>query len=142
MKISEIVQRVNDKLAGELLTFDALKIHLDSVIDDINSKLCSCYPTFSEFTSANYPERYPDYNFFPEKYIRGVVIPGAAYKFFVTDEEGIFTAQQYKFDYSDAIFVMERDFMELVPEEFQTNETGSIVMNNTGMSKPFHFDGW
>lgn len=126
MTIETIVKRVNDALAGELLTYNELKPFLDSVIDDINAMLDTTYPSFSEFTYENYPNNYPDYNFFPEKYIRSVVIIGAAYKFYVMDEEGIPTAQQYSYNYQDNSFCMLRDFVDRVPEEFKADHTGSV----------------
>lgn len=141
MDLTKIIQGVNAKLAGEMLNFDMIKVHLDSVIDDINSKLSSCFPSFTEFNSTAYPEQYPNYNFFPDKYIRSVVINGAAYKFFVTDEEGIMTAQQYSYDYRDNLFLMERDYMALVPEEFQVDNEASVV-NTVTLTVPYNFRKW
>lgn len=129
MDINKIVASVNRKLAGEILTFSSLSMHLDAVIDDINNQLDSTFPTFSEFTQAAYPEKYPNYDFFPDKYIRGTVIVGAAYKFYVTDEEGNASAEQYGYDYREGLFLMLRDYLELVPEEFQAGNTGSVVMS-------------
>lgn len=126
MTIDNIVKTINDNLAGELLTFNNLKPLLDEVIDDINAKLDSTYPTFSDFTYENYPEVYPNYNFFPDRYIREVVCKGAAYKFYVVDEEGIPTAQQFQYNYTDQLFIMERDFLDKVPEEFQADNSGSV----------------
>lgn len=123
MVLQNIVRFVNDKLAGEMLTRDELLVHLDSVVDDINTKLNSKFPSFSEFTSDRY-EQYPDYNFFPDKYIRSVVIPGVAHKVFVTDEEGIDTATSYGNEYYANLFYMERDYLVLVPEEFREDTKG------------------
>lgn len=128
MELSKIVQFINDKLAGELLTFDLLKVHLDAVVDDINTSLNAKFPAFSDFTSAAFTQ-YPDYNFFPDKYIRTVVIPGAAYKFFVTDEEGLGTAPQYGFDYKDNLFKMLRDYLPLVPAEYRDTNEGGYASN-------------
>jgi hypothetical protein len=128
MNTTEIVNFTNAKLAGELLTYNQLLVHLDATIDDINGELNSCFPTFSEFekNQAMYPA-YPDYNFFPDKYIRSVVIPGAAYKFYITDEEGAVAAPQYAKDYTTAMFLMVRDYSLSVPEEYQADERGYIV---------------
>ncbi len=124
MKIEDIVRFVNDKLAGETLMYDQLLVHLDSVIDDINSALNSCYPAFSEFKSDS--RLYPDYKFFPDRYIRKVVIPGAAYKFYVTDEEGLATATTYSYEYQDALYEMVRDFSYKVPPSFQETHQGYL----------------
>lgn len=126
MKIDDIVKGVNTELAGELLAYNDIVLFLDEVIDDINNALDSTYPTFSEFTYTDYPEHYPNYDFFPDRYIRSVVIKGCAYKYFVMDEEGIQTAQQYGYNYQDNLFRMTRDFIEQVPEEFQALNTGGV----------------
>ena len=126
MTIDKIVKGVNDALAGELLTYNELLPYLDSVIDDINADLDSTFPVLSDFTFENYPEHYPNYDFFPEKYIRSVLIKGAAYKFYVADEDGIPTAQQYQSQYIDDKFRMQRDYIEKVPEEFQA-DSGACV---------------
>ena len=39
MLISKIVNGVNAKLAGELLSFAELTVHLDTVVDEINAKM-------------------------------------------------------------------------------------------------------
>lgn len=126
MQLTQIVRIINDKLAGENLSYDALKGHMDAVIDDINEKLDSTFPSFTEFTMTAYPACYPNYNFFPDKYIRSVVGFGSAYKFFTTDEEGADVAPKYEQEYYKHLFYMERDYMEQVPEEFQAKNTGSI----------------
>jgi len=104
MELQKIVNAINKRLAGELLIYSELEIHLDAVIDEINNRLNSNFPAFSEFNSTDYAN-YPDYNFFPDKYIRSVVIPGAAFKFYVTDEEGISTATKYEQEYQTNLFI-------------------------------------
>ena len=83
MRITNIVKLINDKLAGELLSKSELIQFMDNVIDDINEQLNSCFPAFSELK----PEQ-TDYDFFPDKYIRSVVVQGAAWYYYVTDEDG------------------------------------------------------
>ena len=123
MELNDIVQSVNNKLAGETLTFDEIKIHLDSVIDEINSRLNSTFPSFSEFKAQ---ESDTNYDCFPDKFIRSVVIIGAAYYFYVTDEEGIETAAEYGRQYAQSLFYMERDYLDQVPEEYQAGDVGSL----------------
>lgn len=129
MLVSEIVKRVNQELAGEQLVYTKLKPFLDSVIDDINTNLNSIFPTFSDLGTALDGGTVMDYDFFPDKYIRSVVIKGAAYKFYVMDEEGESIAQQYAVDYQTNLFYMVRDYIDKVPEEYQSDSTGSIKLN-------------
>ena len=116
MTLNNIVNLINKKLAGELLTYNEVIIFLDNTIDDINSQLNSCYPAFSELDSS-----VSDYNYFPDKYIRSVVVPGAVWYFYVMDEEGMQTAPQYSADYSRGMFTMLRDHLYNVPVEYQAD---------------------
>ena len=52
MQLNEIVQRVNEKLAGETLVYTQLVGYLDSTIDDINAKLNSSFPNLSEYVQS------------------------------------------------------------------------------------------
>lgn len=119
---------MNTQLAGETLTFKEMIPHLDFTIDEINNELNSTYPTFSELIAAA-----PDadgYAFFPDQYIRRVVVTGAAWNFYVVDEEGLQTADQYQADYSRNKFYMVRDMLYAIPEEFQaSNERGFVIGN-------------
>lgn len=125
MEIAKICKLVNQSLAGEMLRQDELMLYMDKVIDDINSQLNSNYPTFSEYTSEFFPD-YPNYNVFPEKYIRSVVVPGAAYNFYKVDEEGNSTAPLFRQEYQTNLFYMVRDMMESVPPRFQGRCQGYV----------------
>lgn len=128
MHLNMIMRFLNDKLAGENLMFDQALVYLDSVIDDINTELQATYPAFSEFNIKNFP-KYPNYNFFPDKYIRSVVIPGAAYKFYTTDEEGASVAPQYMYDYKQNMFLMKRDYSSQIPQMFQDHSSSGMLLN-------------
>lgn len=142
MTISKIVKRINEELAGELLTYGELETFLDQVIDDINHQLDSKFPAFSDFSAETYPDRYPNYNFFPEEYIRNVVIKGAAYKFYVMDEEGIPTAQMFQYNYQDQLFLMLRDYLEYVPEEFKKDGYSAVRLCDVAWKEPWvKYDG-
>ena len=142
MTISKIIKRINEELAGELLTYGELETFLDQVIDDINHQLDSKFPAFSDFSAETYPDRYPDYNFFPEEYIRNVVIKGAAYKFYVMDEEGIPTAQMFQYNYQDQLFYMLRDYLEYVPEEFKKDGYSAVRLWDVAWKEPWvRYDG-
>ena len=86
ININTIVNYINERLAGEQLLYSQLLVFLDGTIDDINQALNSNFPAFSEFSEKD--ENYPDYNFFPDRYIRTVVVTGACAKFYICDEEG------------------------------------------------------
>ena len=137
MKIINIVSGVNTLLAGETLTLNQMRLFLDLTIDEINDSLSSKYPTFEGLTEND------DYDYFPDNFIRSVVIKGAAYRFYVTDEEGSPTAVQYKFDFLDALFIMKRDFSCRVPVEYQDYERGYVT--TTSEYAPYikpGFRGW
>lgn len=125
MEIAKICNLINQSLAGEMLRQDELILYMDKVIDDINNQLNSNYPSFSEYTSEFFPD-YPNYNVFPEKYIRSVVVPGAAYNFYKVDEEGNNTAPLFRQEYQINLFYMVRDMMENVPPRFQGRCQGYV----------------
>lgn len=144
MLIREIVKRVNHKLAGEQLPYRILRPFLDEVIDDINNKLNSNFPSFSSLGEGIEFLGEAEYSYFPEEYIRSVLIPGAAYKFYLMDEEGEVVADAYRMDYENNLFYMVRDYIEDVPVEYQKSSRGSVVFDE-GMSAaftPFYFRVW
>ena len=124
MKLTQIVGLVNTKLAGETLTYNQMLPYLDGAIIDINSNLNSCFPTFSEL----YPtlDIEANYDLFPDRYITSVVVIGAAFKFYTTDEEGISTAQGYQVEYNQGMFYMIRDYSANVPEMYKASNQGYI----------------
>lgn len=121
MQLTNIVSLVNSNLAGELLTLNQMIPFLDQTIDEINDKLNTTFPAFSEFDPNTYPY-YPDYNFFPDQYIRTVVCLGAAFYFYITDEEGVNAAPMYQQMYQAALFRMERDYLPQVDEIWKKPE--------------------
>lgn len=147
----------NEKLAGEQFRYSEITSFLDLVIDEINADLSAKFPAFSIFEPNSYPgykaelyttkdangkevinvaQRkavYENYDFFPDKYIRSVVIPGAAYKWFSMDEEGASTAPLYQAEYEKARFEMVRDYIDYVPYEFINDTIG-------GIRDPFYYD--
>ena len=126
MLISQIVKLINQNLADELCSPAELLSYMDRVIDDINTRLNAKFPTVSEVIAAAGETTDPDYNVFPDKYIRSVVVTGAAYKYYVTDEEGNATAQQYGVDYQQNLFYMERDYSFSIPEVYQEDNQGFV----------------
>ena len=145
MKVVDIVKLSNKYLAGEQLTYPKLLPFLDAVIDDINSELNATFPSFTSLAINGNPSDNDVYDCFPDRYIRSVVCLGAASKFYMTDEEGIVAAEGYEMNYQQNLFYMLRDYVEHVPEFFQSDSTGSVrqaeelyVANHL----PFNFRGW
>ena len=125
MLLTKIKKLFNEALAGETLTMSEMLPHLDAAIDAINDKMNTIYPVFSDL-DVTAPEAV--YAYFPDRYIRTVVIPGAAWHFYVTDEEGAQTAMQYQVDFENGKFTMLRDMLYDIPAQYQANsEQGSIV---------------
>ena len=108
---------MNNTLAGETLTLKEMLPHLDFAIDDINDTLNTIYPTFSELLLKE-PET-KEYTCFPDRYIRRTVISGAAWNYYVVDEEGLQTAIQYQADFEKGKFIMQRDLLYSIPKEYQ-----------------------
>jgi len=127
MLITQIQKLFNDALAGETLSYKEMLPHLDAAIDEINAKLNTIYPVFSEVPHETYDA---EYNFFPDKYIRMVVIPGAAWHFYVMDEEGLQTAPQYQADFENGKFIMQRDMLYKIPEEYQDDDHNGFIVGD------------
>lgn len=127
MLLTTVQKLFNEALAGETLSYKEMLPHLDAAIDDINAKLNTIYPVFSE---VPYENSESEYSFFPDKYIRMVVIPGAAWHFYVMDEEGLQTAPQYQADFENGKFLMQRDMLYKIPEEFQDDDQQGFIVGD------------
>lgn len=127
MLLSQVQKLFNEALAGETLSYKEMLPHLDAAIDEINTKLNTIYPVFSE---VPYDTSESEYNFFPDKYIRMAVIPGAAWHFYVMDEEGLQTAPQYQANFENGKFIMQRDMLYKIPEEFQDDDNNGFIVGD------------
>lgn len=128
MLLSELVRRVNNRLDGENLRYEDMVEHLDAVVDNINETLNTVYPVFSDLPAGTL-----EYDYFPDRYLRSVVVVGAAMRFYITDEEGGNPPPGYTAEYQGALFRMLRDFLHLVPEEWKAVSTaGTVAFNLTG----------
>lgn len=142
MKYNTIVNLISKHLADELVSESEMLSYMDRVIDDINARLNTVFPTFTEFKeqqfdyerSENVEPLQLDYTAIPDKYIRTVVIPGAALKYYSTDEEGGYAAPKYEEDYRQGLFYMERDYSFSIPEEYRADEQGYLDIQ---MDTPF-----
>lgn len=128
MKYNTIISIISKQLADELVSEAEMLSYMDRVIDDINARLDTVFPTFTEFKEANgnIDGTILDYTAIPDKYIRTVVVPGAASKYYTTDEEGGYAAPKYADDYAQGLFYMERDFSFSVPEQYRAENQGFV----------------
>lgn len=128
MKYNTIIEIISKQLADELIGEAEMLSYMDRVIDDINARLDTVFPTFTEFKESNkgIDGAILDYNVIPDKYIRTVVIPGAASKYYTTDEEGGYAAPKYADDYEQGLFYMLRDYSFSVPAEYRAENQGFI----------------
>ena len=129
MRIRDIVKLTNIYLAGEQLVYQKLIPFYDEVIDEINSRLNSTYPSFSSLNVTDLDADTAVYDFFPDHYIRSVVALGAAHKFYEMDEEGIVYDTSYEQDYERNLFYMTRDYIDQVPKIFQSDSTGGVIIH-------------
>lgn len=127
MRTTDLINLVNNLLAGEFLNYEDLEHHFDSAIDDINTTCCTQFPTFSDIRHAGNGAIPVEYTAFPDKYVRSVVAKGAAYKFFTEDEEGIATAQTYGQEYQQALFYMLRDYADYCDPRYKRHLTRGAI---------------
>ena len=139
MKFEYLIQLISHKLADELLSPTQLLKHMDSVIDDINTQLNSAFHTFTEEMQRQGTIAL-DYTAIPDKYLRSVVVVGAATKYYEIDEEGNPAAQSFAQDYNQQLFYMLRDYSFSVPEQYRVKTVQGVIgldnekLNNPGLS--------
>lgn len=138
MKYNTIIELISKHLADELVSESEMLDYMDRVIDDINTRLNTTFPTFTEFKEQQFDyERQDDtvapqdldYTAIPDKYIRTVVVPGAAFKYYTTDEEGGYAAPKYEEDYNKGLFYMERDYSFSIPQEYRADSQGYVNLD-------------
>jgi len=140
MKYNTLVGLISKHLADEIVSESEMLSYMDRVIDDINTRLNSTFPTFTEYKECNQDGIEDlDYTPIPDKYLRSVVVPGAAYKYYTTDEEGSYAAPKYEEEYRTALFYMERDFSFSIPQCYRADEQGYVEVegSDSGLIVPF-----
>ena len=141
MKYNVLVGLISKHLADEIVSEGEMLSYMDRVIDDINTRLNTVFPTFTEHKEDNkeLTADLLDYTAIPDKYLRSVVVPGAAYKYYTTDEEGSYAAPKYEEEYRTALFYMERDFSFRVPAQYRADEQGYVEIegSDSGLVIPF-----
>lgn len=141
MKYNTLVGLISKHLADEIVSEGEMLSYMDRVIDDINTRLNTVFPTFTEFKEENkeLTAELLDYTAIPDKYLRSVVVPGSAYKYYTTDEEGSYAAPKYEEEYRTALFYMERDFSFSIPQCYRADEQGYVEIDgsDSGLVVPF-----
>ena len=119
MLTTQLRNEVNNALAGEQLSLKMMLPHLNFAIDQINSTLNTVFPVFTESTT--------EYTAFPDKWIRQVVVPAAAHHYFVVDDEGRTSEQNFSQLYQQGLFFMLRDYSHCIPDEYLDDEDNGTV---------------
>lgn len=139
-----LVQNINSQLAGELLSIAELTVFVDKAIDEVNTRLNTKFPVLSDviaIAQASGSTSF-EYNAIPDKYMRTVIVPGAVFKYYTTDEEGAAVAPKYEEEFLKGLFYMERDYLNLVPEEYQeTTDQGWLTAPDFQDNQPTHNRG-
>ena len=125
MQIQVLTELINQQLADEIVTTAMLQVFMDSVIDDINAKLNAKFPTITEWLTTNSDTS--NYTAIPDRYLRSVVVPGAAFKYYVMDEEGTYAAPKYEQQYREALFIMLRDYSMQIPAEYRAEDPQGYI---------------
>ena len=130
MKIMTLVQNINSQLAGELLSIAELTVFVDKAIDEVNTRLNTKFPVLSDVIAKAQASGSTsfEYDAIPDKYMRTVIVPGTVFKYYTTDEEGAAVAPKYEEEFLKGLFYMERDYLNLVPKEYQeTTDQGWLT---------------
>ena len=116
MTLLDMKKGLNSLLAGEMLSLDMMKQHLNFAIDEINTAMDTCFPTIDSNSLAF------DYTAIPDKYIRSVVLPGAAHHYYMVDDEGTTPEKDFYQQFELGKFYMLRDYSYKVPEIYQNTD--------------------
>lgn len=119
MQTSAIQSLVNQSLAGEMLSYKQMLVHLNWALDELNATLNAEFPEFTADMT--------EYTAFPDKYIRMCIVPGAAHHFYVVDEEGQSGEYNFAQQFETNKFRMLRDYSHLIPEEYQSDMYNGTV---------------
>lgn len=139
MKLTKeyILKRVNRLLITFKVNWEDLVDELDMGIEEINKYLSTKYPAVSEvldeFSSPNDTYSYrsggEDRYFFPIKYFNSIVIPFAATQLLTIEEEFSEIYAKYANEWQENLFVMARDEISSIPQEFISAPQGVYFTN-------------
>lgn len=132
MQIYKIVEHVNRQMDDEMYVWFDIEYIAQKVLDEINDRLSSNFPEIEGFGE----DEGADYNFFPNRWIRGVLIPGIIYELLVVQDEFENLSFQRLREKQEGLEKMFRDYT--VPEEYQLDgdigvmfvENDDLVMDN------------
>lgn len=116
MTLLEIRKALNSLLAGEMLTVAMMQQHVNFAIDEINTAMNTCFP------SLDSTELTDEYTAIPDRYIRSVVLPGAAHHYYMVDDEGTTPEVDFARQFEIGKFYMLRDYSCQVPAEYQNED--------------------
>lgn len=119
MLTNRIQSLVNQDLAGEMLSYKQMLVHLNWALDEINAVLNSEFPEFE----ANMTE----YTAIPDRYIRMCIVPGAVHHFYTVDEEGQTGEYLFAQEFEMNKFRMLRDYSHNIPEEYQADKNNGTT---------------
>ena len=124
MTLLDIKKGLNSLLAGEMLSMDMMKQHINFAIDDVNAAMDTCFPVIDDVSDLS-----DTYTAIPDKYLRMCILPGAAHHYYMVDDEGTTPEQDFARQYEAGKFFMLRDYSCSVPSEYQVqdNEDGSFA---------------
>ena len=139
MKLTKeyILKRVNRLLITFKVNWQDLVDELDMGIEEINKYLSTKYPAVSkvldEFSSPNDTYSYrsggEDRYFFPIKYFNSIVIPFAATQLLTIEEEFSEIYAKYANEWQENLFVMARDEISSIPQDFISAPQGVYFTN-------------
>lgn len=123
MQLLEMRKALNSLLAGEMLSMELCKQHINYAINEINVTLNSCFPILTDVSDLAV-----NYDCIPDKYISMVVLPGAAHHYYMVDDEGTTAERDFGMQFEQGKFYMLRDYSCMVPAEYQCDnlDIGSV----------------
>lgn len=107
---------LNSLLAGEMLSMEMCKQHINYAIGEINVQLNACFPMLTDVSDLS-----ENYTAIPDNYITMVVLPGAAHHYYMVDDEGTTSERDFGNQFEQGKFYMLRDYSCMIPEEYQND---------------------
>ena len=123
MTHSDILKELNTTLAGEYLTWKQARPHLQWALDKLNDDLDTVFPDLGDTLEYTYPDdedgtTHTGYDYIPDKYIRAVLINGAAHHFYMVDDEGMTSEVTFAQEMREGLFKALRDYSAYIPNKY------------------------
>lgn len=137
MTKNNIVNWINKRVVSYRVSWDDIADYLDMAIDEINSYMSTKYPHVTAVLDEFAPEDKTysfrasgtEIPFFPEKYFTSIVLPYAITQILTTDEEFTMIYSKYMSQYQESLFIMARDEMNNIPQQFIMAPKGVYFAN-------------